>query len=867
MPPFTSGATMAKLTLSNVTNISGAESVALGVINANSDAIETALENTLSRDGTSPNSMGADLDMNNNDVLNVASMDADSINTNTLTLGGVPVIATSVEDLISGISAAGYALIDDADSDEQLNTLGGLTAGIDIFKTETTSEIRSYLEVPSNSDVTSIATRVVQTRELADLSTVLESPDTSNKADPDVTDGALANTAAQLHRVHNTGGTLSPASSSTLGQYAVTRKYDVVAGTQYTVSLHNTIRDFGFYFSGTPFIGFYDGSGAFVSQITSGFTVDGGLSPTPSSSTAREVTFTVPVSCSKVGFNLRNTAEYSNTNPMVESALQTVVDNLMLNTGSTALDFEAYTTGVFTPTAALFDTQSNGPITAIRQGEYLYIRTAAQMHTTKDIVWRLRVWHGENYLRILSRSGAIDFYGVRFIARSTSASATVTAYNVSTEVQSAGTDESCPVKFNDTFLGAGHGMPGWKVAMAAHGKTNVDVGSVWTDGTREWVLYRVNDTGNVTIIRKNIGAADKWTMSASSLASGTLTHVSGATHTTAITVATSTAEQHIPAIKDHLVDLRVDGTVVSGDGVYSGDRVTLSEVYSIMNIASQQDALIAAVGAVSPVYNTVDEQVRVVNEYEFNGFGAMSVRTGISAKSAYRRTGVGTNYWGGIQIARFSLTTDSPAGMSTSLHLYVPDIAAVGGYNLKAIADITSNAIEVRLPKASCTDVADPASHFATFGKTGATFNSGLLFGYARDTGIAVPASRAASVTDVLYFTGTKKMYPIAVDLTAGDAATGETLLLNAFRAPFLPTDASLSVPGVIVTVGEKTYCYVTAHQTLTNHAVSIPDVYNGSSISVVKSSGATLGSTYVSDGQILISTTGGYGDLVLQIG
>lgn len=100
MPPFTSGATMAKLTLSNVTNISGAESVALGVINANSDAIETALENTLSRDGTTPNSMGADLDMDNNDILNVGSLNA-----NTLIIDGV--VVTTEETFYETGSEAG----------------------------------------------------------------------------------------------------------------------------------------------------------------------------------------------------------------------------------------------------------------------------------------------------------------------------------------------------------------------------------------------------------------------------------------------------------------------------------------------------------------------------------------------------------------------------------------------------------------------------------------------------------------------------------------------------------------------------------------------------------------------------------------
>ena len=60
---------MAKLTLNDITSgYSGPQR-----INANSRLIETALENTLSRDGTSPNQMEADFDMNGNRILNVAS--------------------------------------------------------------------------------------------------------------------------------------------------------------------------------------------------------------------------------------------------------------------------------------------------------------------------------------------------------------------------------------------------------------------------------------------------------------------------------------------------------------------------------------------------------------------------------------------------------------------------------------------------------------------------------------------------------------------------------------------------------------------------------------------------------------------------
>ena len=46
---------MAKLALDDITNISGAETSAIATINDNNDAVVAALENTLSRDGTSPN--------------------------------------------------------------------------------------------------------------------------------------------------------------------------------------------------------------------------------------------------------------------------------------------------------------------------------------------------------------------------------------------------------------------------------------------------------------------------------------------------------------------------------------------------------------------------------------------------------------------------------------------------------------------------------------------------------------------------------------------------------------------------------------------------------------------------------------------
>lgn len=63
---------MAKLVLTDLASLESQAS-AIQTINANAAAIETALENTLSRDGTSPNQMEAVLDMNDYRVINLAA--------------------------------------------------------------------------------------------------------------------------------------------------------------------------------------------------------------------------------------------------------------------------------------------------------------------------------------------------------------------------------------------------------------------------------------------------------------------------------------------------------------------------------------------------------------------------------------------------------------------------------------------------------------------------------------------------------------------------------------------------------------------------------------------------------------------------
>ena len=97
---------MAKVVLTDITNITGAESAAIAALNANWDAIIAAMDNTLSRDGTVPNTMSADLDMNGNDITNIGTL---GLTTGTLvastTLDFITVLTQSAYDALGSYDA------------------------------------------------------------------------------------------------------------------------------------------------------------------------------------------------------------------------------------------------------------------------------------------------------------------------------------------------------------------------------------------------------------------------------------------------------------------------------------------------------------------------------------------------------------------------------------------------------------------------------------------------------------------------------------------------------------------------------------------------------------------------------------------
>lgn len=163
--------------LSTISNIL----TSLPFINSNYDAVNTAFDNTVSRDGSTPNNMLADLDMDGNNINNVAALKADNIVLNGTVLspsGNLTVAGNAVDVAIA--DADGYytgVTVETAlqeigplnavtASATELNYITGLTSGV-----QTQLDALAPIDSPEFTGVPTVPTAVLGTDTLQAAST------------------------------------------------------------------------------------------------------------------------------------------------------------------------------------------------------------------------------------------------------------------------------------------------------------------------------------------------------------------------------------------------------------------------------------------------------------------------------------------------------------------------------------------------------------------------------------------------------------------------------------------------------------------------------------------------------------------------
>lgn len=186
------------------------------------------------------------------------------------------------------------------------------------------------------------------------------------------------------------------------------------------------------------------------------------------------------------------------------------------------------------------------------------------------------------------------------------------------------TDDVSPLRADNATVGANHGYFRTLITSTAHGKTNADVGSVWSDGTAEWVIIDIISANVLAVTARNSNAT---------LTVNSLTHVSGATNTTAVNTTTKVQKQWYPAIKNRKLKTLIDGrkidTTVLKTYEYN-DNVAFHESYEIMSKSDIVEWIITNKGQAHATYNAAPS-ILCNFSYVFDKDGGCTIYASITA--------------------------------------------------------------------------------------------------------------------------------------------------------------------------------------------------------------------------------------------
>lgn len=411
-------------------------------------------------------------------------------------------------------------------------------------------------------------------------------------------------------------------------------------------------------------------------------------------------------------------------------------------------------------------------------------------------------------------------------------------------------DDVTPLRTSISTIGANHGYSTIGVyTQAGHLKTAVDLGSIYTDGARQYTLLKIS--GNDLTFGGSYAVAGGIVSTAQVAPAAALTYVSGGagTHQAAVPITGPVAgAQLYPSTNNRSVGYFLDGTELTSDRTSFGDVLEVRETYTVMDYKAIIDWAQANPGK-SYANDLVGGVLKISNTFRFTPGGKCLVSTSWKALTAVTLLNCGC-----VQSAVMS-----KAG--STIWRYMPGVLAKGGFDFSVPIDMSAYATSLTFGPADYVDATKPPSRFVDWMKTGGVPLIGFTMGYITDKTNAKNSSRAALATG-WDMRSTKKVYPIAF---AGTLAAGDYRTFESYRNYLAPTPTVGDTNHNLVTDDAATYAFVDYHSTVTAQSVPAPGLI-GKSITVLDSSNFTLLNDTVDTEGLVFSTTGGKGYAVLKL-
>ena len=347
------------------------------------------------------------------------------------------------------------------------------------------------------------------------------------------------------------------------------------------------------------------------------------------------------------------------------------------------------------------------------------------------------------------QSECFNFVGSNLINRST---------GVSTQVDEMG-DDICPVNFGNDggYVGANHGYD--KVARltaASHGKSYADIGSVYSNGTYNFVILDIEDSDKIIVGGESPSTYPIWN-NVPSATVGTYTHVSGGVHTDAITATAVTVRQGKPILKLDETKIFVDGKEISDSGNYKiSDKLIICQNYLIANYQSILNRLKVYAGTFTghPDYSElsgVEYCVKLSISYIYTDAAHCFIAQSLS-------------YLQNQKFSYFGFTQKAPLKGASNTRLYIPKALPVQNadnldFRTNPIYNSNTLTASVYLTSEYWENPNLPPDRFI--------LNDGnIVFcgGYMFDYGVGGNKRKDNIGTAFYLYSGSRKVYPHGVD-------------------------------------------------------------------------------------------------------
>ncbi|MGE8646245.1 hypothetical protein [Acinetobacter vivianii] len=175
-------------------------------------------------------------------------------------------------------------------------------------------------------------------------------------------------------------------------------------------------------------------------------------------------------------------------------------------------------------------------------------------------------------------------------------------------------DDSAPVRMMGATVGANHGYARSILTVTAHGKTNSDIGSIWDNGSKQWVITQIVNANQISVTSR----LDNQPVSSNAL---TFTHVGGANNTNVFTASSTSGAQWYPMTKNYKLDIFVDNQPVSDIGTYEyAKSIKFIESYDLMEKSDIVEWLILNGGKEVTIYNAASAiSLSIVHDFDTEG--------------------------------------------------------------------------------------------------------------------------------------------------------------------------------------------------------------------------------------------------------